>query len=121
MADRVQKVMHPDEDAYEMEARLAKFFEICNLGQIDDPATIMDIHGMIITWQLPGILFKQIQVSALPPEMVNNSLRQFFDRRNSMKQLFISTLCLHNHSMKDSGWNRLGSPHPGGWIHSLSD
>ena len=36
--------------------RLAKYFPPATLGHIAVPATVIDSHGRIIAWHLPGIL-----------------------------------------------------------------
>jgi hypothetical protein len=45
------------EEAFKEEmSRLAKYFEEQNLGEREDPCSIMDKHGRILVWHLPDIL-----------------------------------------------------------------
>ena len=55
-ADRVKNV-HPraDGDNSTEDTRLAKFFTNPHFGDVDEPSTILDWHGRIMVWYLPGI------------------------------------------------------------------
>jgi hypothetical protein len=44
-----------DGDNSTEDARLAKFFVNPNFGDMDEPCTILDRYGRIITWYLPHI------------------------------------------------------------------
>jgi hypothetical protein len=41
-------------------ARLPKYFEQVHLGTLNEPATIIDIHGRILVWHLPGALLGRV-------------------------------------------------------------
>lgn len=62
LADKV-KSHRVDQDP--LNANLRKFFHPTSLGDIDDTCTVVDIHGRVILWFLPDILFPFRVVSGL--------------------------------------------------------
>ena len=55
-ADRVKNVRpRADGDNSTEDTRLAKFFTNPHFGDVDEPSTILDWHGRIMVWYLPGI------------------------------------------------------------------
>jgi len=55
LSDRV-KNRRPRTDADPAEdSDLAKYFINPELGHLDEPCIVMDVHGHIILWYLPGI------------------------------------------------------------------
>jgi hypothetical protein len=44
----------------EKEKNAANYFERTTLGKIHTPTTILDLHGKILLWYLPGILSPRV-------------------------------------------------------------
>ena len=44
--------------------KMAKYFTQAQFGNIELPATILDLHGRILAWYLPDILSKKRVVSS---------------------------------------------------------
>jgi hypothetical protein len=63
----------PDGDTAAEDARLAKYFENPQLGDFDEPATILDRHGCIMVWYLPFIfsMYRVVRVSISPFQLMN--------------------------------------------------
>jgi hypothetical protein len=38
------------------EETLDKFFEQASFGDLEEPVTIIDAHGKVLAWSLPGVL-----------------------------------------------------------------
>jgi hypothetical protein len=53
LATRVKNIKD-DSDADN--EKLLKFFEKIRIGHVNEPATVVDIHGSILVWYLPDIL-----------------------------------------------------------------
>jgi hypothetical protein len=71
LADHVKNSkVHLDGDESAQDERIAKYFREVHFGHMDEPAVIVDCHGHIITWYLPGILTQVwvvIQIHILLP------------------------------------------------------
>ena len=64
-ADSVKNTrVHEDKEA-EADLRLPLYFRQAEFGKLTTPATILDMHGRVMVWALPGILN--------PKRLVNNS------------------------------------------------
>ena len=63
----------PDGDTATEDARLAKYFENPQLGDFDEPATILDRHGRIMVWYLPFIfsMYRVVRVSINPIQLMD--------------------------------------------------
>ena len=53
LADRVKKRVDVSDDEDEI---LAKFFPRVDVGDVNDPAVILDCWGRILAWHLPDII-----------------------------------------------------------------
>jgi ribosomal protein S11 len=42
------------------------FFKKATFGDLEDPVTILDAHGKVLAWSLPGVLHKNRLVRLLP-------------------------------------------------------
>jgi hypothetical protein len=79
LADRVKNAhLYADGNTTAEDARLAKYFENPQLGNLNEPATILDCHGHIMVWYLPYIfsMYRVVRVSI--------SLIQSMNRPSSM-------------------------------------
>jgi hypothetical protein len=55
-ADKVKNTqVHEDQEA-EADLRLPIYFRQANFGKLTTPTTILDIHGKVMVWALPGVL-----------------------------------------------------------------
>jgi hypothetical protein len=64
-ADRVKNTRpRPDGKPAVEDLKLDKFFRNPELGDLDEPTTIIDKFGRIIVWYLPGILHPSLIVSS---------------------------------------------------------
>ena len=65
-ADRVKGSVLPDSGIVsDADARLNVYFEQAAFGDITEPAAIIDEHGRVMVWQLPGVLHPMRLVSML--------------------------------------------------------
>jgi hypothetical protein len=70
-ADRVKNTRpRPDGEPALEDLNLAKYFTNPELGDLDEPSTIVDKFGRIIVWYLPGIFFASLIVSSSCPVVV---------------------------------------------------
>jgi hypothetical protein len=71
-ADRVKNhkvsVEECENDELTMGAVLQKFFAQPQKQRLSEPAVIVDIHGIIMMWYLPGIMSLGRMVVAHPPQ-----------------------------------------------------
>jgi len=58
---------------------MASFYTFPDLGDISEPATIVDDSGIMIDWHLPGVVFPQRMVGklALTTLLINNIMQQY--------------------------------------------
>jgi hypothetical protein len=56
----MKMMVNRNEKESESDARLAKFFTHEYIGTIEEPATVVDVHGRILMWYLPDILGAQV-------------------------------------------------------------
>jgi hypothetical protein len=83
-ADRVKNTkVHEDREA-EADLRLPLYFPQAAFGKLTTPATILDMHGRVMVWALPGILNQK--------RLVNNSMHfclkmfsKYFNSRTTTK------------------------------------
>jgi hypothetical protein len=56
-----------DGDTSTEDANLAKYFKNPQLGDLDEPATILDRHGHIMVWYLPQIfsMYRVVRVLSI--------------------------------------------------------
>lgn len=63
-AERVKNTRpRPDGEPALEDVNLAKYFTTSELGDLDEPSTIVDKFGQIIVWYLPGMFFACLIVS----------------------------------------------------------
>lgn len=63
-ADRVKNTRpHPNGEPAIDDLNLQKFFVNPELGDLDEPSTVVDKFGRIMVWYLPGILHRSLIVS----------------------------------------------------------
>jgi hypothetical protein len=58
--ERVKMTVSKDNKESKSDAQLAKFFDRENVGTIEEPAVVVDLHGRILMWYLPDILGAQV-------------------------------------------------------------
>ncbi|KAI6095543.1 hypothetical protein EDD16DRAFT_1702655 [Pisolithus croceorrhizus] len=80
-----------------------KYFQYPQWGHISDPATVLDVHGRVMLWYLPGII---------PPERVIASLmvsKRLQDKVYESSNLKIPAVkeWLHEISYAEEFWNSI--------------
>ena len=64
-ADSVKNTkVHEDQQSLQ-DLRLPLYFEQAVFGKLADPATILDVHGKVMVWALPGVLHPKRMVREL--------------------------------------------------------
>jgi hypothetical protein len=60
LSDSVKSSVEMEGHTSSSNSRLPKYFKLPNLGRIEQPSMIVDRHGKVLVWYLPGILIGRL-------------------------------------------------------------
>jgi hypothetical protein len=60
LSDVVKSSVEMGDHTSSSNSRLPKYFKLPDLGRIEQPSMIMDRHGRVLVWYLPGILIGRL-------------------------------------------------------------
>ena len=101
--------VNPDGDIPES-VKMAKYFTQAQFGNIELPATILDLHGHILAWHLPDILSKKRVVSSTEYHFIIYDIYDC-DRVIITMQSSVSSNCC-----KSQRQNTKHASHGEGWV-----
>ena len=61
-AERAKNTIEKDDYISPSNISLFKYFEIVELGSFAEPTVIVDCHGRILMWYLPGVIEKIVSM-----------------------------------------------------------
>lgn len=83
-ADRVKNTKVKEKGVAEADLRLPLSFRQANFGKLVNPTTILDMHGKIMVWALPGVLHENRLVN-ISTHLCLKTMFKCFNSRTTIK------------------------------------